>query len=393
MIFSFKFNILIWHKLYKEIFKKEEFLLTDNNKKTPLYDVHVDLRAKIVDYHGFLMPLEYSTIISEHRSVRNSAGLFDISHMGEIVIEGEGATELVQKIITNDISNLPDHKAAYSPICDEEGGILDDIVIFKYNLDKYMLVVNCGNIKKDNKWINKFKSDNVNINDASDQISLLAVQGPKSKEIIRLALGDECSVLSHFHFMEVTVGEMQLTVSRTGYTGEDGFEIFVDNSHCVDLWKMLLEKGKDMDLKPVGLGARDTLRLEAGYLLYGNDIDDYITPLEAGIGWAVKFEKTDFIGKATLLRLKKYGLKRMFVAFKMRDKGIPRTDNEITHNNNVVGKVTSGTFSPSLVIGIGFGYVLKRFAEHKSMVSIRIRGTDYPAQIVDTPFSTLDKER
>jgi aminomethyltransferase len=188
--------------------------------------------------------------------------------------------------------------------------------------------------------------------------------------------------------MEITVGEMQLTVSRTGYTGEDGFEIFVDNSHCADLWNMLLEEGKDIDLKPAGLGARDTLRLEAGYLLYGNDIDEFITPLEAGIGWTVKFNKTDFIGKDSLIRLKKYGLKRMFVAFKMRDKGIPRTDNEITHHNNVVGKVTSGTFSPSLEIGIGFGYVLKRFAEHKSQVNIKIRGTDYPAQIVDTPFIT-----
>ena len=315
--------------------------MADSNKKTPLYDVHVDLRAKIVDYHNFLMPLEYSGIISEHKSVRSNAGLFDISHMGEIVIEGKGATELVQKIITNDISNLPDYKAAYSPICDEEGGILDDIVVFKYNRDKYMLVVNCGNIKKDNKWISKFKTDNVNINNVSDQVSLLAVQGPKSEENIRLVSGDECARLSHFQFMEVTVGEMQLTVSRTGYTGEDGFEIFVDNSHCVDLWNMLLEKGKDMDLKPAGLGARDTLRLEAGYLLYGNDIDEFITPLEAGIGWTVKFNKTDFIGKDSLLRLKKYGLKRMFVAFKMLDKGIPRADNEITHHNNVVGKVTS----------------------------------------------------
>jgi aminomethyltransferase len=368
--------------------RKEDIPLDNDNQKTPLYDVHVDLRAKIVDYHGFLMPLEYSSIISEHKCVRNSAGLFDISHMGEIVIEGKGATELVQKIITNDISNLPDHKAAYSPICDEEGGILDDIVVFKYDLDKYMLVVNCGNTKKDDKWINKFKTDNVKINNVSDQISLLAVQGPKSEEIIRLVSGDECAGLSRFQFMEITVGEMQLTVSRTGYTGEDGFEIFVDNSHCVDLWNMLLEKGKDMDLKPAGLGARDTLRLEAGYLLYGNDIDEFITPLEAGIGWTVKFNKTDFIGKASLLRLKKYGLKRMFVAFRMHDKGIPRTDNEITHNNNVVGKVTSGTFSPSLEIGIGFGYVLKRFAEHKSLVNIKIRGTDYPAQIVDTPFVT-----
>jgi aminomethyltransferase len=362
--------------------------LADSNKKTPLYDVHVGLGAKIVDYHDFLMPLQYSTIISEHKCVRSNAGLFDISHMGEIIIEGKGATELVQKIITNDISNLPDYKAAYTPICDEEGGVIDDILVFKYNHDKYMLVVNCANTKKVNKWINNLKTDSVNINDLCDQISLLAVQGPRSDDIMRLVCDEECTGLSRFQFVEVAVGEMQLTVSRTGYTGEDGFEIFVNNSHCVDLWNMLLEKGKDMGMKPAGLGARDTLRLEAGYLLYGNDIDEFITPLEAGIGWTVKFDKADFIGKDSLLRLKKYGLKRMLVAFKMLDKGIPRTDNEITHHENVVGKVTSGTFSPTLEIGIGFGYVLKRFAEHKSQVNIKIRGADHPAQIVDTPFIT-----
>ncbi|MFQ5787808.1 MAG: glycine cleavage system aminomethyltransferase GcvT, partial [Thermodesulfobacteriota bacterium] len=175
--------------------------MTDSNKKTPLYDLHVDLRAKIVEYNNFLMPLEYCSIISEHKCVRNNAGIFDISHMGEIVIEGKGATELVQKIITNDVSSLPDYKSAYSPICDEEGGIIDDIVVFKYNTDKYMLVANCANTKKDNKWINKFKTNNVNINDISDQISLLAVQGPKSEKIIRLVTGDECAELSRFQFM------------------------------------------------------------------------------------------------------------------------------------------------------------------------------------------------
>lgn len=360
--------------------------MTDSNKRTPLYNVHLDLNAKIVDYHDFLMPLQYSGIISEHKCVRSNAGLFDISHMGEIVIEGKGATELVQKIITNDVSNLPDYKAAYTPICDEEGGIIDDIVVFKYNPDKYMLIVNCANTKKVNKWINSFKTDYVDINNLSDQISLLALQGPRSEDIMRLVCDEECTTLSRFRFMEVTAGGIQLTVSRTGYTGEDGFEIFVGNSQCVDLWNILLEKGKDMNLKPAGLGARDTLRLEAGYLLYGNDIDEFVTPLEAGIGWTVKFNKTDFIGKDSLLRLKKYGLKRMLVAFKMLDKGIPRTDNEITHHDNVVGKVTSGTFSPSLEIGIGIGYVLKRFAESRDQINIKIRDTDYPAQIVDTPF-------
>jgi aminomethyltransferase len=386
-----KFNILIHSGLYKEILifsliLRVNIILDSSIKKTPLYDVHINLGARIINYHNFLMPLQYDGIISEHQNVRKNAGLFDISHMGEIVIEGKGATELVQRIITNDVSELPDYKALYTPICDDEGGIIDDIIVFKYNPEKYIFVVNCANTNKDNKWINKFKTDNTSTNNLSDQIALLAVQGPKSEDIIRLVCGEECANLSHFQFTEVTKNEMELTVSRTGYTGEDGFEIFVNQSHCVNLWNVLLEKGKDMGLKSAGLGARDTLRLEAGYLLYGSDIDDFVTPLEANIGWTVKFNKADFIGKDSLLRLTKYGLKRMFVAFKMLDKGVPRTGNEITHHNNVIGKVTSGTFSPSLKIGIGMGYVLKRFAEHKSQINIKIRDKEFPANIVNTPF-------
>lgn len=366
----------------------------DNSiKKTALYDVHVNLGAKIVDYYSFKMPLQYDSIISEHKSVRNNAGLFDISHMGEIVIDGKGATELVQKIIANDVSNLPDSKAVYSPICDEEGGTIDDIVVYKYNTEKYMLVVNCATTKRDFKWINKYKTENTNINNVSDQISLLAVQGPKSEEIIRLVFGEKCASLSRFQFTEVTENEMKPTVSRTGYTGEDGFEIFVDNSHCVDLWSMLLKKGKEMGLKPAGLGARDTLRLEAGYLLFGNEIDDFTTPMEAGIGWTVKFDKPEFIGKDSLLRANKLGSKRKLIGFKMLDKGIPRADNEIVHRNNVIGKVTSGTYSPTLGIGIGLGYVLKHIAEHKSQISIRIRDTDFPAKMVSTPFITRNTKK
>ena len=364
----------------------------DNSiNKTPLYDAHIDLGAKIVDYYSFKMPLQYDSIISEHKSVRNNAGLFDISHMGEIVIDGKEATEIVQKIITNDVSNLPDCKALYSPICDEEGGTIDDIIVYKYNPEKYMLVVNCATTKRGFKWINKFKTENTNINNLSDQISLLAVQGPKSEEIIRLVFGEKCASLLRFQFIEVTENEIKPTVSRTGYTGEDGFEIFVDNSHCVELWNTLLEKGKDMGLKPAGLGARDTLRLEAGFLLYGNDIDDFTSPLEAGIDWTVKLDKSDFIGKDALIRANRYGLKRKLIAFKMHDKGIPRTNNDIIYNNIVIGKVTSGTFSPTLEIGIGMGFVLKHIAEHKRPINIKIRDTEFPAHIVRTPFITKDR--
>jgi aminomethyltransferase len=362
--------------------------LNNISKKTPLYDVHLALGAKIEEFHNFLMPIQYDSILSEHKCVRNNAGIFDISHMGEFVIEGKGATELVQKIITNDINNLPDYKAVYSPICDEEGSTLDDVIVYKYNPEKYLLVVNCSNIKRDNKWINSLKTDDTVINNRSDQLSLLAVQGPKSEEIIRGAIGNESAALKCFHFTEITENKMELTVSRTGYTGEDGFEIFVDNSHCVHLWKTLLEMGKEAGLKPAGLGARNTLRLEAGYLLYGYDIDDFTTPLEAGLGWTVKFEKTDFSGKNSLLRLKKYGLKRKLIAFKMLDKGIPGSDNDIIYQNNIIGKVTSGSFSPTLEIGIGLGYVLKHIAEHKKQIFIKIRDKEFPANIVSNPFVT-----
>ncbi|MCP4269994.1 MAG: glycine cleavage system aminomethyltransferase GcvT [Candidatus Brocadiaceae bacterium] len=361
-------------------------------KKTPLYDVHVDLGAKIEGFHGYLMPIQYDSILSEHKCVRNNAGIFDISHMGEFLIEGKGATELVQKIITNDVSNLPDYKALYSPMCDEEGGTLDDVIVYKYNSGKYLLVVNCCNIKRDDKWINRLQSDDISINNLSDQISLLAVQGPKSEDIIRRVIGDESAALKRFHFNEIVVNKMDLTISRTGYTGEDGFEIFVDNSHSVNLWKTLLEDGKKAGLKPAGLGARNTLRLEAGYLLYGYDIDDFVSPLEAGIGWSIKFDKTDFFGKSPLLRLNKYGLKRKLIAFKMHDKGIPGTDNDIIYQGNVIGKVTSGSFSPSLEIGIGLGYVLKHIAEHKRQISIKIRDKDFPANIVSTPFVKMYKK-
>lgn len=372
---------------------RNEVIPLDNSiKKTPLYDVHVDLGAKIVDYYSFKMPLHYDSIISEHKNTRNNAGLFDISHMGEILIDGKGATELVQKIITNDVSNLPDCKAVYSPICDEEGGTIDDVIVYKYNPERYMVVVNCATTKRDFKWIDKFKTEDTKINNLSDQLSLLAVQGPKSEEIIRLVFGEECASLSCFQFIDVTENEMKSTVSRTGYTGEDGFEIFVANSHCVELWNMLLEKGKDIGLKPAGLGARDTLRLEAGYLLFGNEIDDFTTPIEAGIGWTVKFNKSDFIGKEPLLRSNKFGSKRKLIAFKMLEKGIPRTENEIVFHDNVIGKVTSGTFSPTLETGIGLGYVLKHIAENKSPINIRIREKDFPAEIVSTPFITQDEK-
>lgn len=360
--------------------------LVEYIKKTPLYDVHDDLCAKIIEFYGYLMPLQYDSIINEHQNVRKNAGVFDISHMGVFFVEGKDATKLVQQVITNDVGNIPNSDVIYTPICNYKGGIVDDILVYKYNSEKYMLVVNCSNIDKDFHWINRFKTDDTVIKDSSDEIAILAVQGPKSKRIIRDVFGEECSSLLYFQFMEIVKNEIHYTVSRTGYTGEVGFEIFVDGPNCVGLWNELLEKGQDKDLKPVGLGARNTLRLEAGYLLYGNDIDGTISPLEANIGWAVKFKKGDFIGRDELLKQSKEGINKKLIGFKMIDKGIPREECKITHHKFNIGDVTSGTFSPNLNRGIGLGYVNKSYSGPNRRIDINIRGINYPAITVTTPF-------
>ncbi|MDR4498136.1 MAG: glycine cleavage system aminomethyltransferase GcvT [Candidatus Scalindua sp.] len=366
--------------------------MTENKKKTPLYNAHVNLGARINDYHDFLMPILYDSIISEHQNTRCNASLFDISHMGEIVVEGEGATELIQQVITNDVSCIRNYQALYTPICNVDGGILDDIIVFKFLPEKYLLVVNCINTDRDYDWIKKFKTNATSICNISEQIALLAVQGPKSEEIIRDVYGDECATLPRFQFTEITHNSIDLTISRTGYTGEDGFEIFVNQVNCEKVWNTLLEKGKHLGLKPAGLGARNTLRLEAGLSLYGNDINESTSPFEANMGWAVKFNKPDFIGKDSLSLQRTGGIQKKLIAFKMHDKGIPRTNNEITHDNKVIGKVTSGTFSPTLKIGIGLGSVLKFFAEPNSHININIRGKSYAATIVHTPFIKKDKQ-
>ena len=355
-------------------------------KKTPLYDVHIALGANMINFHGFLMPIQYDSIINEHKNVRNKAGIFDVSHMGEIVIEGKGAGKLVQWIVANDIDPLPDHGILYTPLCSNVGGIYDDALVYKYNSEKYMFVVNCSNIKKDFRWIKKFETYDTDIKDLSGQLALLAVQGPNSEKIIQKVFGKKCAALSRFQFKEITRKKMRLTVSRTGYTGEDGFEIITDKSYCMDLWKILLENGRDEGLRPTGLGARDTLRLEAGLLLYGSDINETTTPFEANIDWTVKLDKWDFVGKDSLSSQKEHGLKKKLIAFKMLDKSIPRAKNGVTGNGHIIGKVTSGTFSPTLGIGIGLGYVDINYTQINSWVEITIRRAKHPAVIVNTPF-------
>ncbi len=365
----------------------------ETEKKTPLYDAHIELGAQITSFSNFLMPVQYTSIISEHRNTRNCAGLFDISHMGKIVIEGTGATDLIQQIITNDVTKLQNCHSLYSPVCNQGGGIIDDVIVLKFHPEKYIVIANSMNTRRDLAWIHNWKTNNTNIEDISDRVALIAVQGPESERIIRQTYGETCTTLSRLQFTEINDNNIELTISRTGYTGEDGFEILVYIQHCERVWDRLLEKGTPMGLKPAGIGARDTLRLEACLPLYGNDIDNKTTPLEANIGWTVKFNKKDFTGKDSLLRQRADGVKKELVAFKMHDKGIPRTGNEIIHHHNVIGKVTSGTFSPTQNIGIGLGYVLKDFAAPKSQVNIMIRGAEYTARIVHKPFTQMGRKK
>lgn len=337
-------------------------------KKTPIYQKHIELGAKMVDFHGWLMPLQYKGIIQEHLAVRNSVGIFGVSHMGEIEIKGKDAYSLVQFLITNNLDKIYPGSALYSPICNENGGMLDDLIVYMFSKEYFLLVVNASNTEKDFDWICKHKSGyNVEINNISNDIVLIALQGPKSCEIMEKFLNQSLSDLKRFHFI---VLKNKMIVSRTGYTGEDGFELFIESSKGIWLWDSLMK----FKPEPVGLGARDTLRLEKGYILYGNDADISTTPIEAGIGWTVDFNKRDFIGKDALLKNKP---KRRLVRLEMQESGIPRQGCAILIDGKKVGTVTSGTYSPSLKKGIAMGYIEGDYPE----VDIDIRGKPFKAVV------------
>ncbi|HLG30786.1 MAG TPA: glycine cleavage system aminomethyltransferase GcvT, partial [Candidatus Brocadiales bacterium] len=296
-------------------------------KKTPLYDAHVRLGARMVDFHGFLMPLQYTGIIEEHICVRNSAGIFDLSHMGEIEVSGKGALDYLQKLVTNDVGRLVDGGALYTPICNEHGGIVDDVIVYRLSSEKFILVINCANTTKDWEWMEKHAGQEVEIANKSNETALIAIQGPFSESILKEVTTNEIAQLKRFNIKESRINDTPCLISRTGYTGEDGFEIFLHPEHAEKIWDLLLSVGQKQGLKPVGLGARDTLRLEACLLLYGNDIDETTSPIEAGIGWTVRFDKGDFIGREVLLTKKINGIKRRLVGFEMLDRGIPRAGN------------------------------------------------------------------
>lgn len=356
-------------------------------KNIALNDTHEKLGAKMVPFAGFNMPVQYEGINVEHETVRNAVGVFDVSHMGEFLLTGPKAIDLIQKVSTNDASTLTIGRAQYSCMPNGKGGIVDDLIIYKIKEEQYLLVVNASNIEKDWNWITKHNEFDVEMRNLSDDYSLLAIQGPKAVEAMQSLSSIDLSAIQYYHF-EVAdfAGIEHVIISATGYTGSGGFEIYCKNSEVQQIWDKVFEAGADFGIKPIGLAARDTLRLEMGFCLYGNDIDDTTSPLEAGLGWITKFTK-DFVDSETLKAQKEAGVSRKLIAFEMIDRGIPRHDYIIVDaDGKELGKVTSGTMSPSMKIGIGLGYVAIDEAKLDNEIFIQVRDKNLKAKIVKLPF-------
>lgn len=356
-------------------------------KNTALTSTHIALDAKMVPFAGYNMPVSYEGVNAEHETVRKGVGVFDVSHMGEFLITGENALDLIQKISSNDASKLVDGKAQYSCMPNNTGGIIDDLIIYRFNEEKYLLVVNASNIEKDWNWISQHNTMNANMRDLSDEYSLLAIQGPKAAEAMQSLTDVDLSAIKFYTF-EVApfAGVENVIISATGYTGSGGFEIYCKNEDAQTIWHKVFEAGADFGIKPIGLAARDTLRLEMGFCLYGNDIDDTTSPIEAGLGWITKFTK-DFVNAEALKEQKEEGPKRKLIGFELDERGIPRQGYDIVdENGKVIGVVTSGTMSPSLEKGIGLGYVPTEVATPGSKIFIQVRKKSLPATVVKLPF-------
>ena len=356
-------------------------------KRTPLYQVHKILNAKFTEFGGWEMPLQYSSIVKEHLAVRATVGLFDLSHMGEFEIRGQGANELVQKLSTNDVGRLTDGRALYTLFCNETGGIVDDLLIYRHADNHYMLVVNAANIEKDLKWVEIHNDSGAEVKDVSEHTALIALQGPKAIDILNpLVPKQDVSEISFFRFAVDEVAGIRTTISRTGYTGEIGFELYVDANSAEGLWNALYPAVIEADGQPVGLGARDTLRLEAGLRLYGMDMNDDTNPYEVGLGKFVKSKNRQFIGKNALLREKKKGIEKQMIGFQMLDRAVARAGYPVYQSGEHVGCVTSGAPSPSLKYGIGFAIVTSQTISEDDKIDIEIRGRMHPAKIVTAPF-------
>ena len=356
-------------------------------KNTALTDVHVALGAKMVPFAGFNMPVQYEGVNAEHETVRNAVGVFDVSHMGEFLLTGPNALDLIQRVTTNDASTLVDGRAQYSCLPNGKGGIVDDLIVYKIKDEEYLLVVNASNIEKDWNWISQHNTKNVQMRNLSNDYSLLAIQGPKAVEAMQSLTSVDLSAIKYYHFVVGPfAGIEHVIISATGYTGSGGFEIYCKNSEVKQVWDKVFEAGAAFGIKPIGLAARDTLRLEMGFCLYGNDIDDTTSPIEAGLGWITKFTK-DFVDADVLKAQKENGVSRKLVGFEMVDRGIPRHDYRILDAaGTVIGKVTSGTQGPSVKKAIGLGYVATEFAGVDSEIFIEIRDKGVKAKVVKYPF-------
>ena len=356
-------------------------------KNTALSHVHERLGAKMVPFAGYNMPVQYEGVNAEHETVRNSVGVFDVSHMGEFLISGSNALALIQKVTSNDASTLEIGKAQYSCLPNNEGGIVDDLIVYKIKEEQYLLVVNASNIDKDWNWISSHNDVGAEMKNISEDYSLLAIQGPKAVEAMQSLTSIDLSAIKYYHF-EVAdfAGIEHVIISATGYTGSGGFEIYVKNKDAEAVWNAVFKAGAEFGIKPIGLAARDTLRLEMGFCLYGNDINDTTSPIEAGLGWITKFTK-DFVNAEALKKQKEEGVTKKLIAFEISEKGIPRQGYEIvTKDGTVIGEVTSGTMSPSLKKGIGMGYVVKAYSKRDTEIFIQVRKKAIPATIVRLPF-------
>lgn len=354
---------------------------------TALSLIHEALGAKMVPFAGYNMPVSYEGINIEHETVRKAVGVFDVSHMGEFLVMGPNALDLIQKVTSNDASKIIDEQAQYSCFPNATGGIVDDLIVYRFNAEKWLLVVNASNIEKDWNWINSQNTMNAELRNISEDYSLLAIQGPKAVEAMQSLTSEDLSAINFYHFKVAGfAGIEHVIISATGYTGSGGFEIYCKNSEVEQIWNKVFEAGEDFGIKPIGLAARDTLRLEMGYCLYGNDINDTTSPIEAGLGWITKFTK-EFTNWEALKKLKEEGTTRRLIAFELNERGIPRQGYDIVDDNgNKIGDVTSGTMAPSLNKGIGMGYVA---SEHKAVgtqINIQIRKKAIPATIIKLPF-------
>ena len=361
-----------------------------DEKKTPLFEQHKELGATIVPFAGWSMPVQYTNVIDEHLTTRNSVGLFDISHMGEFMVSGKGSLKFLQSVVTNDIAALKIKQACYNCLCYENGSVIDDLFVYRMGEEEFFIVVNAGTIQKDLDWLNSQKPGSVTIRNMSDELAKLDLQGPKAQATLQKLTQYNLSDIKRFRAEYIDIENIQLKVlvSRTGYTGEDGFEIYCKPENAANIWIDLLDAGKEFNIKPCGLGARDTLRVEACYSLYGHELNDTITPIEAGLKFIVKFNK-DFIGKTILQKQDEEGTEKKLICFTMNEKAVPREHYKIQKDEKEIGEVSSGTFSPVMKKGIGMGFIASEQGELGTEIDILIRGKVYKATITKRPFYTF----